>query len=247
LANQDRIQRFDKIRTLLDYPISQKPSAHAILNAMLMEEQTLVLQLTNSQVPWNLVSSTITTVSGTHTYEISQPVSAYQSSGKAHFVVRSTNNTDLPYLPVPFDDFSEQNYGNMPPSGQVNSALSVPELISFYRTGQQNQTIQAVIQPVPQEVLTYTVWFFTGSVDRQRSLMEGTGPIIELADYLDWKAALQLLAVSEWSDDEVKNDNKRKGLAMTFASKIAELKPIADKYISRMNAPKGFEMDTWNA
>lgn len=246
MANQDRIERFSGIRAGLDYPKSQKPNPDQTLRAMLTAEQTLALRLGNTRKPWNLISYTLTTVSGTSSYTVTQPVSVYQNSGKPHFVVRATDNTDLPYLPVEFDDFSEVAFGEMPPEGSVNSALAVPERLSFYRTGQQDQTIKIVVQPTPQEVLTYTVWFFTGSVNRAYSLMSGTGPITELNDYLDLKAMLTLDPIAEWFDDEERNDSKRKRLAMGHANQLAELEPIVEKYISNIAAPKGFEMGMWN-
>lgn len=244
--NQDRIERYSKVRSWLDGPYAQKPSPHQILNQMLKDEQTLNLRLTQTRTPWNLISYTLTTVSGQSTYEIEQPVAAYQNSGKVHFVVRSTGNAELPSLPVPFDDFSSQNYGQMPGDGEVNRNFTTPERISFYRQNMQDQVVNAVIQPVPQEVLTYTIWFFTGSLDRSQALMTKVGPVTELTDYLDLKTALALLSYSEWRDDDAFNDRKRQTLGASLGLQIAELEPIVDKYIKDLNAPRSFDMDHWN-
>ena len=243
MANQDRIERYSKVRTWLDGPYNQKPSPHQILNQMLTVEQTLNLRLTNTRTPWNLISLTLTTVADQSVYEIDQPVALYQNSGKVHFVIRSTGNAELPQLPVPFDDFSSMNYGEMPQSGDVNRSLSVPEKISFYRTDMQDQVFKAVIQPVPQEVLTYTIYFFTGSLDRSQALMSSTGPVTELSDYLDLKAALALLPYSESRDDDQFNISNRQSLATGIGMQIAELEPIVEKYIKDLNAPRSFDMD----
>lgn len=246
MTSNSRIEEFSKIGAELDYPYSQHPSPHQRLNALLKVEQTLNLRITNTRKPFNLISVDIPTISGTSTYAITQPVSSYQNSGKAYYVIRTTGNTDVPYLSIPFVDFSELNYGKMPPSGEVNSALLVPEKVAFYRTGVQNQTIQLVISPTPQEVLTYTVWFTTGSLDRSEALMSGVGIMPELSDYKVLKAAFSILDISEWRDDEDFNNNKRKARGAIIGAQIAELEPIVDKYLSSINVPQTFDMDYWN-
>jgi len=213
---------------------------------MLVTEQSLNLRLLVTGKPWNLISVTITTVAGQSVYPITQPVSGNQNSGKVHFIVRSTGNADLPSLPVPFDDFSGLNYGKMPPSGIVNNALAVPEKVSFYRTDMQNQTINAVIEPVPQEVLTYTVWFFAGALDRSAALMTASAAIVELADYLDLKTTFTLLPYAEWRDDDIFNSEKRKSLGSVLSAQIADLEPTVMEYISNINSPETFDMDHWN-
>ena len=245
MAVQNRIERYSKIRAGLDYPYSQKPNPSQILNAMLMQEQAMLLKISNISLPVSLISKTLATVSGTNTYTIEQPVSSYQNSGKPYFVVRATGNADTPYLPVPFNDFSEQEYGKLP-SGQVNAALSVPESISFYRTSGQNQVITAVIQPTPQEILSYTIWFFTGEVDRAQTLMTGQGPMTELSDYMDLKAMFALLPVSEWRDDDDFNRQRRTELGVGIGLQVAELQPTVDMYMKTLLEPETFEMGHWN-
>jgi hypothetical protein len=242
----DRIEEYSRIGAYLNDPYSQRPSPDRRLKALLTIEQTLNLRITNTGKPLNLISVDIATVSGTDTYEISQPVESYQNSGKAYYVIRETDNADLPFLSIPFTDFSELMYGKMPPQGEVNSALAVPEKIAFYRTGQQNQAIKAVISPTPQEVLTYTVWFTTGFLDRSHALMDGVGLMPELTDYKCLKAAFALLPYCEWRDDDNYNAGQRQTLAVGIGAQIAELEPIVEKYLSNINAPKSFDMDYWN-
>jgi hypothetical protein len=252
MADLDRIERFSKIRTKLGFPKPQKPSPHTILTQMLIDEQALNLRLTNTQQPWSLISKTLATVAGTSEYTIDQPVSSYQNSGKVHYVIRSTGDADLPYLSVPFDDFSELNYGKMPTTGEVNANFIVPEKLSFYRANAQNQTQIAVIQPTPQEVLTYTIWYFVGSLDRSRALMSSVGPVSELSDWLDLKSMMALLPDSEWTDDVDMNERERKNRAVGFLFQLDGsngnngLNTIVDKYLSNINAPKSFDLDFWD-
>lgn len=240
------------MRAFLDDAKSQKPSPHRILNQMLVTEQSLNLRLNNSRNPWEILSTTITTVDGTDTYSITQPISAYTNSGKVHFVVRATDDTNLPYVPVEFDDFNSQSYGEMPPVVSVNSALAVPEKISFYRTGIQDQVIKAVISPTPQGVMTYTVWFLAGSLDSAHALMSQVGPVSELSNYKCLKTAMALLPYCEWRDDDQFNIDKRKMLGAGFMLQLGDINRKGDLehtvagYISQLNAPKSFDMDHWN-
>lgn len=246
MANSDRIERFSKVRSLLDYPYPQKPAPHQILEAMLMAEQALILRLTNTRQPWHLVSYDLATVADQESYTITQPISAYQNSGKVHYVIRATGNSDAPYLSIPYDDFSDRDFGNMPAAGEVNASLSVPEKISFYRANVQDQTIKAVISPVPQEVLNYTIWFFVGNLDRSHALIASGGPILELSDYLDLNAARNVLDLCEWRDDPQYNDMKYKKRMAAISGQISMLEPVVDEYIKSMNGPKTFDMDYWN-
>jgi hypothetical protein len=242
----DRTERYSKIRTLLGFPMVQHPSPHSIFNQMLITQQTMNLRLTNTGRPWNIISKELATVADTSTYEIEQPVALYQNSGKVHFVIRTTGDTNLPYIEIPFDDFSDQRYGQMPPNGIVNSSLMAPEKITFYRTNIQDQIINAVITPTPQEVLTYTIWFFVGALDRSHALTTNVPGLPELADYEDIQTAALLLADSRWKQDDKYNAAERINRSASLAAQMAILEPIVDQYIKDINSPKSFDMGHWN-
>lgn len=212
---------------------------------MLVDEHWMNLKLTNEGESWNLLPpKTLTTVAGQSEYTISQPVSANQQSGKVYFAVRSTSNADLPYLPVPFDDFSELDYGVMP-TGMSNS-LSVPEKISVYRQNMQSQSRVVVIQPTPQEALTYQIYFYVGQLDRLEAAMDQSGIVTELTDYLDIKSTVALLPYAEWSDDEQKNDNKARKILEGLKFQFSEHKPEVEQYINSINNPTSFDLGYWN-
>lgn len=223
--------------------MAQRPRPHQILNQMLMDEQWLNLKLTNEGEAWNLITKELTTVIGTSEYTITQPVSNSQYSGKIYFVVRSTDLESLPYVPVPFNDMSHLDYGEMPP---VDNSTSIPEQLAVYRTGMQDQTRKVVIQPVPQEVLTYQIYFFTGEIDRLAAAMNKSGLITELSDCLDLKSSLALLPYARWSDDEKKNDAERRTLLAGLKFQYDELKPEVDDYIDNINDDKDFSLGHWN-
>jgi len=247
----DRLERFSKIRSLLDYPFEQRPRPHQILNSMLMEEQTLSNRLSNTNQAWNLISSNIATVKGQTEYSIPNPVISNESAGKVYFVVRSTGKTELPFIAVPFDDYNALDYGKMQPD--INSLIpAATERVSFYRQGGQNQTIKAVIQPTPVEVLTYTVSFYSGTVDRLAALMTKTAPVAEIVDYLDIKAAMAQVVNCEWRKDDEYNRVRRKEIAVSLLYQLGAINQpdtlagVVHDYIRQINSPQTFDLDHWN-
>lgn len=246
MSNQDRTERFSKIRTWLDFPYHGKPSPHSILNQMLTDEQWLLLKLGNTNRPWSLRSSTLTTVAGQSEYTVSNPISGGEYAGKPYFVIRSTGNDNLPYLEIPFEDFSDRYYGKMMPAGVVNSHLLVPEKVSFYRLGGNEQAFRVAISPTPQEVLTYTVWYQIGGVDRSTAGMDERMIVPEVTDYVDLKTTLFLLPYSQWYEDDEKNAGKKKEIAAGLMMQRDEYKPVFDQFIKDVHAPKTMEMGHWN-
>lgn len=243
----DRTQSYDKIRGLLDRPKAQKPNPDRILSQMLIEEQADNLRLTNTREAWQLIDYTLTAVAGQSEYTITSPVSGNQTAGKVYFVVRSTGDPDLDYIPVRYDDYNSLDYGKMPGDGIVNAALATPEKISFYRSDLQDQTIKAVISPTPQETLTYKIKFYPGSLDRAYALMDKAGVLIEIVDFRDIRTALKLLPYCEWSGkDEAGNDRHIQRLQQGLMFQYTEQKPIVDDYIDKINSPQSFEMGFWN-
>jgi hypothetical protein len=213
---------------------------------MLTDEQWLLLKLGVKAAPWSLVSQTLNTVAGQTEYDIVQPVSGYTNSGKLHHIIRATGESDYPYLHVPFDDFSEMNYGQLPGGNTVNSLQFVAEKVSVYRAGGQEQTIRVVINPSPQSVLNYTLWFFAGSVDRSQALMTQRMAVAEVTDYINLKSAMALLPYCQWREDDVYNEEKKRTLAAGLQYQLSEFQPVFEEYIRNINAPRSFDMGMWD-
>lgn len=246
MADQDRNEQYSKIRAWLEFPWEQSPSPHQILNQMLTDEQWLGVRLSNTEQAWNLVSVITDTITGQSEYTIAQPVSLSQNSGKVYSVHRLTKDEDNPYVPIDFDDYSSMDYGKMPSGNTVNAFLLTPEKVSFYRSGGQEQGILMVIQPTPQEVLSYLVAFHTGSVDRSAALMTLRSQVAELTDYLNLKSARHLVRYCKWSDDDARNEARRSGIAKDLEFQLAAYEPVVNRYIKRVNGSRSFEMSGWN-
>lgn len=246
MAVSDRIERFTKISEWLDNPLGQFPDPHKVLNQMLVCEHQLNLKLTNTRQPWNLISYALATVSGQSEYPITQPVQNSNRSGKVFFVVRATTDENLPFLYIPFNDYSDITHGLLQTS--INARLSVEEKITFYRTGTQDQSIIAVISPTPQEVLNYTISFYSGYLDRTGAGMTQMALMPELHDYLDLQAAISLLPYAKWGGFSMQeNMERRRELQSTLIMQYTEAKIIAEEYIDQINSPKSETMDFWNS
>lgn len=246
MANRDRIERFTSIKTRLGPTFEQRPSPHDILHQQLVDEQALLLRITNIGQPWSLISKTLTTVAGQSEYEITQPVSASQDSGKVHYVIRTTDDENLPYLSVPFADISQAEYGKLPSEADINSNWLVPERISFYRRDSAAQTQYAVIHPTPQDVMTYTIWYFVGAPDRTAIDMASAGPIAELSDWLDLQTTLALLPGAKWSEDREINNDERKNRERGLDRQLARWEPVVNTYLQNVNGGQSFDIGYWN-
>lgn len=255
----DRTERYSRIKSRLGPVFEQSPSPHQIFDQMLADEQALLLRLVNTGKPWALIPYTFSTVADQTEYPLTEPVSLYQQSGKVHYVVRATGDANMPYVDVPFDDYSSLDYGRMPavtnPAGNVvfeNAAHPVPEKLSVYRKNAQDQTKYVVIQPAPQEVLSYTVYFFPAGIDKAHALVNQTGTVIELNEYLALKSTAALLPNAMWSEDRSVNDDERRNRAAGITAELGNVampgtwEHIVAQYIQSINAPKDFDMDHWN-
>lgn len=247
MAVHDRTERFAKIRARLGDPLPQSPSPDTQVHQMLKDEQELNLRLTNTGQAWGLMTSAFNSVAGTTEYDLT-PDSKSQEPGKVYLVIRTTNDENMPYVAVPFDDYNNMDYGKMP-SG-VNEALTVPEKISFYRTDFQSQVRKAVLHPTPVEALAYTIYQFIGSLDRSKASMNAVGPVTELADWLDLKSARALLSRCEWrAGDDLYNAGQYKKYQESIDWELGDVERpgslayIVHDYIKQLNGARSFDMD----
>lgn len=242
----DRIERFTKISEWLDNPLGNFPDPHKVLNQMLVCEQQLNLKLTNTRQPWNLITCDLATVAGQREYELDQPVQTHIRSGKVYMVIRETENEDSPFLYIPFTDHTEDRFSLMDTG--INARLGVEENLSFHRTGVQDSAVKVVISPTPQEVLNYTISFYSGYLDRSEAGMTQVALMPELHDYLDMQAAILLLPYARWKGfSNQENSDRRKELQSTLILQYSEAKLIAEEYIDQINSPKSETMDYWNS
>lgn len=243
MASLDRFERFQNIRRGLGFPKENSPNADQMLHAMFKQEQALNLRLTNTGQPWSLVEYSFPTVSGTREYTVPNPVAANQTAGKVYFVTRVTGNSEISEVPVNFNDFSNAAFDKMQP---VGDSLYVQESLAFYRANLQNQSLNIVVSPTPQEVLTYKIRFYVGSLDRLQSALAGTSLVTELTDFLDQCAMRDLIRHAEWKGySRAENKDKRAEYRADIDFEILRLEPSVDEFIDQINTPVATAIGTW--
>lgn len=239
-----RIENIFRTRDLLDSPLPQSPSFHQLLRQQISEEMDVVNQLNNTGKPWGTAEYQLNYTPSQTTYTINA-----QDWGKVLFVVKVTGNPYVPYVPVPFDDITEQNYGTILTSfygvyGTIFPLSETPEKMSFYRDGVTNAQYKVSIQPAPAVSWTYIITYMPGYI--------GTGDALETAvqmpehsELIRLRSAVALLNYSKWGDDEAFNRQKRSDLMQGFMYQLDRKEKLFSRYIQSINIPRMTEIESW--
>lgn len=235
-----------RLRDLLDNPQPNAPSFHQILRQELSEERDIVNATNNSGKPWAVAEYQLNYTVGLSTYDIN-----VDDFGKCLFVVKATNNPYIPFLPVPFEDLSSQQYGTVwgwfnNTYWQAWSLTETPERMSFYREGVINPQYKVKINPLPQQSAVYTITYLPGFLGNDDPLSSSL-QMPEHAELVRLRGATALLPYSRWSEDENANSNKRKELAQGFAYQLERKEDLFKKYIRSINIPRQVTIEDWNA
>lgn len=242
-----RIEQIFRTRDLLDNPHLHKPSFHQLLRGELSCEQDLANELNNTGKPWTVATYQLNYTPGQSSYTIN-----VTDMGKVLFVVRQTNNSYIPYLPVPFSDLNEQHYGTLWGnfyniySGWGGYVLSETiEQMAFYRTGLTNQTVEVQLQPAPQTSATYIITYLAGVINNDDPL-ETIIAIPEFATLTQLRNAMALLPYCQWTEDRKEDLERKKELAQAFAYQLERKERALAEYKSSLVVPKTVEIAGWN-
>lgn len=240
-----RTENLFRVRDLLLRPLPQTPSFHDLLRQEISEEMDIVNATNNSGNAWAVAEYILNFQPAQNTYEIN--VSDW---GKVLYCVKVTTNPYIPYLPVSFDDVSEQNYGTVwswfnSSYAQAFALSETPEKMSFARVGVLNSTYTVTINPVPQQSAQYKLFYLPGYIGNDDPL-ESAIQLPEHAELVRLRAATALLPSAEWFDDDEKNSNRRKELADSFGFQLQRKEDLFQKYIRGINKPRMVDIDSWN-
>ncbi len=199
----------------------------------------------NTGLAWATAEYTLNFTPNQNVYQIN--VSDW---GKVLFCVKETQNPYIPYLPVPFDDLSSQQYGTV--WGWFNNsyaqafALSeTPERMSFSRVGAVNAQYTVTINPVPQQSATYILTYLPGYIGVSDPL-ESSIQMPEHAELVRLRMATALLPTAEWFEDEASNVMRRKELMESFAYQLQRKEAIFSTYIRGINRPRTVDIEDFN-
>lgn len=240
-----RIESIFRVRDLLDSPLPQSPSFHQLLRQQISEEMDVVNQLNNTGRAWGTAEYQLNYTPSQTTYTI-----GVENFGKVLFVVKQTGNPYIPYVPVPFNDITEQDYGTILTSfygvyGTIFPLSETPEKMSFYREGVTNAQYKVSIQPAPAVSWTYIVTFLPGYIGTGDAL-ETAVQMPEHAELIRMRAAMALLNYSRWGVDEAFNRQKRMDLMQGFQYQLERKERLFSKYIQSINIPRQVEIEPWS-
>jgi len=240
-----RVENLFQIRKLLLLPYPNSPSFDSLMRQEISEEMDIVNATNNSGIAWATASYQLNFTPNQNTYQIN--VSDW---GKILYVVKATTNPYIPFLPVGFDDVSEQNYGTV--WGWFNNSYAqafllqeTPERMSFSRVGVTNSQITVTINPVPQQSAQYTLVYLPGYIGNDDPL-ETAIQLPEHAELVRLRAATALLPGASWFENETQNSERRKELAQSFAFQLQRKEMLFDKYIRGINKPRMTDIEDWN-
>lgn len=238
-----RIQNIFRIRDLLDNPTPQSPSFHMMMGQCIREEMDIVNATLNTGIPWAVKEFQLNYSPGQLSYDINVP-----DFGKILYVVKATTNPWIPFISVPFDDISQQDYGTLfnyyGSYGQAFALPETPERMSFYRENVLNAQYKVKIQPQPRESATYTLTYLPGYIGTDDPLSVDT-QMPEHAELMRLRAAMALLPYAKWGDDMVANKMKREELSKVFAYQLDRKESLFRDYITSINRAQSVEISDW--
>jgi len=239
-----RLQNVFRIRDLLDNPFPNKPSLHQIFREEISVEQDIVNETNNTGRPWATAEYQLNYTTNQSKYPIN-----VNNFGKVLQVLKVTGNTWLPYVPVPFDDLTEQTYGRLlfdfyGVYGSVFPMSETPEHMSFYRSSVLNSQYMVEIQPMPATNWEYIITYMPGYIGVDDPLSAAI-QLPEYAELVRLRAAMALLTYSAWYEDDEMNRKKREDLAKGFAYQLARKEALFSKYIRNINIPRTVDIGHW--
>ena len=203
-------------------------------------------ELNNTGVAWTTQEWRFNYICGKSDYQIN-----VANFGKPIQVLRETGNCQIPYIPVPFDDITEQNYGKL--LAGYYASCGIPwlwdnetiERVSFYREGAMDSQPWLSIQPMPSQNVTYIVVYLIGYNGTTDPLMAESN-LPEHAEMLRLRTAMGLLPYAQWYDEDEKNRVKRKDLAEAFAYQLNRKERNYNEYKASISHGRDVDVAYWN-
>ena len=240
-----RIQNIFTTRSLLLRPYPNAPSFEEMMRQEISEEMDIVNATNNSGIAWATASYQLNFTPAQNVYTIN-----VTDWGKVLYCVKQMNNPYIPFLPVPFDDVSEMQYGQVWQwfNNSYNQAFTLPETperMSFSRVGVLNANVTVTINPVPQQSAVYILTYLPGYIGTDDPL-EAAIQMPEHAELVRLRAVTALLPAAKWYEDENASSNRRKELMASFAYQLQRKEDLFAKYIRGINKPRMVDVEDFN-
>jgi hypothetical protein len=201
-------QSISRVRTLLLNPKDQKPTVDQIFDALLRESQDFHNELSNSHQAWTVGSVDVDVTGDQTDYLVARSV------GKILFVTAFPDDNDSPMIPVEFSDlagvsndywwYSPLDYGY---ARDFNERFysAYPLKIAFYRS---DGNLKFRIMPQSVNYARIRITYSLG--DWAENLTTSSTAVLgEHHSLVETRAAINLLAGAEWTDNEEADERKR--------------------------------------
>lgn len=242
-----RLENIFRVRSILDHPRPESPDFDQLFRICIAEEQDFRNEMNNTGIAWIVNTVTVNYRCGQDTYALN-----VNDFGKPLFVVRATGNCNIPWLPVPFDDVTDLQYGKILGAYYGSCGIAFPylypntlERMAFYRAGDEASQPTVKIQPMPNEDAEYVIHYMPGwRGDTDPLTAEVNLP--EHVELLRLRQASSALAYARWYEDEAENRIRRKELAEAFAFQMTRKEYAYKQYISSIAHPRQTNIADWN-
>lgn len=222
------------VRLITGEPRPQAPSIRAVFNSVLRTVQSGFNQLTNTNHAWATSEWPLFTIPDVEDYEITQV-----DFGKCLSIV-TRDQANPGHVERLIDFFEVQNIDidwgmpNDAGSWMINwdgSNHTAIRMAFFRKAGFPNTWIR--FKPIPKLVAEYRVLYSIGNWVDAAGL--SSSPLLsEHHHYFAVRAAMNVLPLCKWSDDEGANSNMRKELAMSLKNEEAIYQIDWNNYIGNM-------------
>ncbi len=220
----------DNVALRLGSPRSNRPGYYQLLNQICTQTRTILRHYRNTSNPWNFNDLTVSVIGNQGTYQINAtdfgtPLAVLTyDPGNPSWIARL-----IPfYQPqnMPFDWGFPQNaatsWGFVPYDGSNCTA----QRCAFYW---RDNTAFIEFQPIPQGQAQYRVRYLQSVANMVGDMALAQSPLQnEDCDLVEVRAALALLAITEWNapdkEGRAYNAERRRDLAQTLAAEEAELR-----------------------
>lgn len=208
-------EMMSNIRLRLGDPLPEKPGPRPLLKAVLDHTQGLYNQLNNVSRGWSTKEVPLQVQAGSDDYLI-----AASDFGKPLLVfTQDSANPSHWERPVSFYEIQNLHLAYQGPKDGANAFASADGSnhtaagLAFYRV--EGNAVRARVRPVPQASAMYRIIYMTGDWSSNAAL-DSSPVLTEHHQLIEVRSALAVLPLSEWSDDDKANQEKRRNFGDVF-------------------------------
>lgn len=242
-----REEEYSRVRELLDYPIEQRPNPHQIFGELYRQEQLMLNEVNNRNVPFAINTVDVTTIADQAEYSLT-PGASKGAVGKPLFVSRTLTNGEV--IRIPFTDLVSAETVDPTIYPTVDDTLTYPylnERLAFSRTGYQDQSQIVTVYPTPNEIRTYKITYGIGEVDRTQKTEAEEVLIPELSDFRCITVAKFLCVKAEWAGYQREDNRLRRGeLMVTLDQQLLQALKDKEDYLDSLHNDQIDEVGYWD-